>query len=156
MGKGSKKHNNDLKKKARSRLEHLPQEALKFIADLPQEWIPDEVSNISKQGDDDPEGKKFVISFEYLKQSECRLGGFNPGKANALVHCLKKITDCEVRHRATLFRDKIDKTGPYKSLFNSLTPDVDLFEVQFADDGRIFFFHVAEEFYIVSIEDTHR
>lgn len=156
MAKGSPKQNNDLRKKATARLHHLGLEALKYIAGLPQDWIPEEVSTISKQESDDPEGKTFVISFDYLKQSECKLGGFNPGKASALVHCLKKITDCEVRRKAEIVRDKIDRNAPYASLFNGLTPDVDLFEIQFADDGRIFFFHVAEKFFIISIEDTHR
>ncbi len=156
MAKGSQTQKNEalskIKKKIHS-FEHI--EALEFIAKLPVNWIPPEVANVPQNKDN--EIKKFLLCFDHLNERECKLDSFNPSRARALIQTLKQITDCEVRHRHTIIRDKINNVpGPYLSLFSNLTPDVSLFEIEFSGSGRIFFFDFMEKINIVSIEDTHR
>ena len=157
MAKGSQKQNNLLRQKAKSKIHSLERpEALEYIATLPNDWLPESVATIPKESSEDSETKKFMICFNHMEDAECKFGSFNPGKTKALLHTFKRVSDCQVRSRGSLVRDKIQNNPPYSSLFLKLTPDVDLYEIQFADTGRVFFFHVAEKFNVVSIEDTHR
>ncbi len=157
MAKGSPKQSNELRKQAKAKIHSLENiEALEFVARLPHDWLPEQVTTIANQDGVESEPARFVICFDHLNNRECKFDGFNAGKASGLVHNLKRITDCEIRSKGALIRDKLERTTTYESLYNGLTPDVDLFEIAFSGDGRIFFFHVAEKLHIVSIEDTHR
>lgn len=89
--------------------------------------------------------------------NECKLDPCTSPKAEALVKKFKIITDCEIRNKQSIIRDSVERVGEYESLFNKLTPDVQkLHEVEFASEGRIFFFHTEEKFNVVSIETIHR
>ncbi|MEK7567431.1 MAG: hypothetical protein AAB513_00735 [Patescibacteria group bacterium] len=156
MGKGSQKQNNELRKKATARIHSLINaEALEYVANLKNDFLPEKLTNIPNQKEDS-EIKRFLLCFTKLSDSECKLGSFNHGKTKALLNKLKMISNCEVRNKISIIRDKIYNNPPYSSLFKELTPEVELYEMEFADSGRIFFFHVQEKLNIISIEDNHR
>lgn len=155
MAKGSQKQMNQLRKKVTTKIHNLQHsQALEYIAKLNDNWLPQTVANIPNEQDE--EIKRFLLCFDYLAEAECKLESFNTGNARGLMTAFKKITDCEVRRKKDLIRDKINNIKPYDSLFRKLSPEVDLYEIGFSGDGRIFFFHIEEKFNIVSIETIHR
>ena len=154
MAKGSQKQRSKLQKIVKAKVPHFTLGALEYIARLKNDWIPEKLANLITL--EDQEAKRFLLCFDYLKEEECKLEGFNPAHAKALIRKFKRITDYEVRRKIEIIRCKISNNDSYRPLFNRLSPDVELYEMEFTGDGRIFFFNVAERLHIISIEDCHR
>lgn len=165
MGKGSKKQKNDLKgrinkaiKTLKSRLPNFEsdelEETLRGITKISEKKFPESVANLLKENE--PETKDIAISFNYLNHNECFFDQFNKSITEALVRKMKDITDCNSKNKLSVIRDKINNAGKYKSLFNGLSPDIDLFELYFSESSRLFFFFVSNKCNIVSIENRHR
>src|SRR3989344_8240653 len=105
MAKGSQKRRNDLQKKVKAKLPHLNVEAWEYISEFKDDWIPEQLTNLPTT--DDQETKRFLICFDYFKETECKLEDFNPTHARAFLRKLKLITDCEVRRKAEIIRHKL-------------------------------------------------
>lgn len=164
MSKDSKRRRQAIKRLL-SKLYHIKPkgiEALISYADkivrLPNgSPLPPEVTNIKSEMED--KAKEFGLRFDYLDWDNCVLKQFNEAKARALLEKFKYITSIQPNElpRSRIIRDNIPNKGEYKSLYRKLpSPDIDLKEIKFAGEGRIFCFIFEGNFYIVSIETEHR
>lgn len=158
MPKGSKKQKHKALKKAKAKLEHLSEETLKNLAAVPNDWqIPVTVANVANE-ETTGELSTFIVSFDHLEIDECVFNQFDSVKTGALVRLLKRVNDCEVNRLGAerIVRDNISCTGAYVSLFNNLSPDIEMKETELPGNGRVFFFITRNRFNIVSIESIHR
>lgn len=108
--------------------------------------------NILEEGD-----QKYQITFRDLNIDACDFCALDRTKTCAFLKKFKDIADQEPRHasRDRVFRDNIHNSGEYARLFQGLTPDVTLKEIEFANEGRIFCFTVQHHLSVVAIWTKH-
>ena len=158
MSSGSQKQRQLAIKKVQGRLHALPIETLEKLAKVPNDWAIPEKATTLPEGASQENGGKFILCFDYLNWDVCVFDHFDSTKGRALVRKLQMVAQCEssALPGLHLVRDNISNNPPYTSLFNGLSPDVEMKETELPDSGRIFFFITGCKFNIVSIETNHR
>lgn len=157
MSKNSKKRKQERKQKRQEF--HLKQDVDK----LPDESKTNQINQTSaikpEMPDYDDELKEnFLISFVHYKSSECGMGKLVDGSARQLVKVLKKLNSTKRKDlpNSRLIRDSVNNSGDYSKLYNGLSPDVEIKEIDFSDTGRIFAYFVRRYVCIVAINPVHK
>lgn len=144
-------------KTIKSKLPVLPIESVEKLAKVPNDWkFPEQVANIPTSTEE--EAQRLLLCFDYLNWKTCLFTQFDDTKAKALIAMFEKVSKCEVSKfpELRLVRDSITSTPNYKSLFDGLSPDVDMKEADLPGNGRVFFFLESIKFNVVSVETKHR
>ena len=155
MDKDSKRRNEAIKR-LKPKLYNFPVDTVEKIAQLPTDYkFP---PSVAVNAEIEEETKKFVLRFDFLDWETCNFEQFDQTKARTLIKKFQYITSLQVNQLSSsgIVRDSVKDTKEYRSLFEHLSPDIDLKETELSEGGRIFFFIVEESFYIVSIETKHR
>lgn len=134
---------------------------IKKLADFasnPKSWQKKIEAQTYIPSDKEIETQRFIICFDYFNKNICEFEQFDPAKGKKLLEILEQVAKCEINKfpHLKLIRDSVTNTTPYKSLFSTVTPDVDKIHETELCDGRIFFFITGSRFHIVSIETKHR
>src|SRR3989344_1056768 len=136
MSEDSKKRQ-ELKKQINSKTQSAPLELVEKIADVlnsPKRWqIVERVATIPGG----IEAKKFILCFDYLNWNECQLAQFDQAKGKRLLQVLEQISKCEISKfpELRLIKDSVTAVGPYVSLFNKLSPEVDKLQEAVLGEG---------------------
>lgn len=158
MSKGTQPQRNLAIKTVKAKLHALPIETLEKLAKVPNDWqIPEGATTVLSTGE--KSSRKCVLCFDYLKWNVCVFEHFDSTKARALVRLFQDIKTCEAHDlpASHLIRDNVSNSPTYRTLFNGLSPDIQMKETELPGAGRVFFFITEEiKFNIVSIESIHR
>ncbi len=131
-------------------------ERVKEFLFAPKKWEIVERTT-SLLGDADPDAQRFILCFDYLKFDIC-VFDFDAAKARALIRLFHRISTCQANTLVSpgIVRGNVINVPPYASLFNGLSPEVEMKETELPEGGRVFFFVTGIKFNIVSIESRHR
>lgn len=101
--------------------------------------------------------KKYQITFRNLNLNVCDFNILNETCVRAFLKKFKDIADKEPRHASDdhIFRDNIENNGEYRPLFQGLTDDITMKEIEFAEEGRIFCYTIQHHLNIVAIWTKH-
>lgn len=100
----------------------------------------------------DYEDQNYRLIFKYYNHSQCELKLVKDFKP--LIKEFDSIT--KSNWKTLRVRDTLNETGDYKNLFNGLSGDVRVEEIDFTDIGRIIFFRVKNYFCLISVLAKHR
>lgn len=118
--------------------------------------IPVSVTEIRDQKD--PETQLFKISFRYYNDGECEISVLEKNNARRLLVDLRTIGKCTcVRNlkEQNIGIVPVYNSGAYKSLFNHLSPDVEIKEHIIQATSRLFYFIEGNIFNIVTVKNNH-
>ena len=128
---------------------HLPKEKRQKIKDNFASW--------NEQGE--PEGTLFNISYKYYLEKECGINNFVSGSYKAFTKYLKDIgKSANLSDLKTCFGHKlkrVENKGEYKKIYNKLSDDEEVFEINLSTTNRLFFFIVENFFYIRALRAKH-
>ncbi|MSU55301.1 MAG: hypothetical protein EXS46_02055 [Candidatus Taylorbacteria bacterium] len=137
-------------------------EVQKGTQDIP-ETVP-----ILPQEDEDPEAKRYRISFARYKQDECQMDGMNPNNAKVVLTTLRDVGiyfTSEDNYSANSGKAEIKKVtcdGEYKTLFRGLGEDAEIKEIKYVHhnksiDVRLFYFSLVKDktFYLIATRESH-
>lgn len=129
---------------------YIPQPKIK------QGRIPSSVTVIHNQHD--PETQLFRILFKNYNDSECQISVLEKNNARRMLGDLRVIGKCtSIRNlrENNIGIEPVHNTGAYKSLFNHLSPDIEMKEHIIQATARIFYFVDGNSFNVVAIKNTH-
>lgn len=140
MGRSSK--NRKAERKAQRRLnKHVAQ--LQDAGQIPpsvaaEPSLPDTLSYL--------DGNNYQLIFERYNHKECELPSLDEKGVRALIGKFNEVTRVNNSTIAgtNLLRHKIKNEGDYASLFNGLEDDIELYEVQYAGEGRIMCYFINQ------------
>ncbi len=143
-----------LQKKERAREFHLTKEVAKIKKGL----INPQVANLSHIPDyDEDSNSNLLFSFVHYNRNQCELGNINNKEACKLIEKLQQINNTTIEKipNYKLERDSINRSGKYKGLYTNLSKDIDIREIKFAKEGRIFYHRIRKYIYLVAIKIKH-
>ncbi|MCX6789824.1 MAG: hypothetical protein NTZ42_04450 [Candidatus Gribaldobacteria bacterium] len=166
MGKNSKQHNNAIdfiKRKihcfSRDKLDKVKDYVEKIEKIKDGALIPPAILTFPTE--EEVEDRNFSIFFDYLDEKECNFSSITDTKAVAMIKKFKLINSTAQRNIKNLgVKPPIGRDSgkrEYDALFDNLPQDVDtIFEIPFADEGRLFFFlNASADFFIIAIKTEH-
>lgn len=118
--------------------------------------IPSSVTEIYDQRD--PETQLYRISFKYYNDDECQISILEKNNARRMLLDLRlvgKCTSLRNLHDNNIGVIPISNSGAYKSLFNRLSPDVEIKEHIIQATARMFYFVESSIFNIVAVRNSH-
>lgn len=106
----------------------------------------------------DDEPKKFILNFKYFRSDFCKFETADSSKMKSLLEKLAKLCEFTAAQFYTceLLPRSVNRNGDYAQLYTSLDDDVDIFEFDFAGQGRIYGFIVENFFHLVAVDAKHR
>lgn len=115
------------------------------------------VGNVLIKDGEDESKAYFKISYKYYKSNLCEIDDLPASPARK---CLTKIKQLGQSNNKTLMENNIRpkpvyNSGSYKTLFSSLSDDVNLYEIDLGDSSRLFYFTVENILHIVAIKNSH-
>lgn len=159
MGKSSKKHKRKLERKdKRKGFEDKIREAK--LTNIANSLIPADAA-IGTFGDlyeKQIQEECFRLVFSAYHHKQCGLIELSESnQAKSLIKLFDRITNTNQNTigASGIVRDKINKDGLYKQLFEKVPKDTELKEAAFAGTGRIFFYTFRSMFCIVAIRFLH-
>ncbi|TRZ78474.1 hypothetical protein D4R87_00600 [bacterium] len=155
MGGRSKNKNRKAERKSKSKDWHINIEAGKFER---TKQIDQSVAIRAEVPDyEDKLKENFLFSFAHYKIGQCGLKDLYGKDSKQLIEKLRRINETTIRElpSSKLIHDNVKKGGNYKSLFDGLSPDVEIREIRFSDSGRIFAYFVERYVCIVAIKPNH-
>jgi hypothetical protein len=101
--------------------------------------------------------ENFLFSFVHYKPNLCGLAKLDSVSAKQLIRKLKVINDTKINQLASsrIIRDNIVNADDYGKLYDGLSPDVEIKEVEFSYSGRIFAYFVDRYVCVVAIDPEH-
>lgn len=170
MGEGSKKSKRDSKwfkaktfelidrfgkeKKDKEIGPYLEKAAKAIEQTFFEEKIPDAITIPTG---DDPEGKNISIHLKQKSLEHRQIDEIQKEAAKSLIRKFSEINATTKSHaqQSGLIRDKVGNSGKYAFLYKNLSPEVEILEVQYSGNGRIFGFFTQEIFNVVCIRTDH-
>ena len=129
-------------------------------ADRQQDEIPQSVAELPEKSEA-PEAMPYVISFAKYNDKMCEIHLLDSNKAKKALETLKQIGTkiaCEADfQRHHIERKSIARLGDYKRLYNKLSEDIDIKEIELQQDARIFYFDIEAKrtLFVVAITKNH-
>lgn len=155
MSKKQKKLKRKIERKEKRKQFHIDD----ILATLEREKNIDSSFPIEPEIPDYDEKMKenHLFSFVSYNRRECQLHMLNPVSAVNLVRKLKQLNETTIKElpSSRLIRDKIENVGNYQPLYEGLSPDVEIVEIQFTNAGRVFAYFVERYVCIVAIKTEH-
>ena len=105
------------------------------------------------------EPKKLILGFIYFRSDFCKFETADDTKMKSLLEKLMKLCEFTASQFFTceLIPRPINRsTGNYAQLYTNLGDDVDIYEFDFAGQGRIYGFIVENIFHLVVVDAKHR
>jgi hypothetical protein len=92
------------------------------------------------------DGRNYQLIFERYNHEECEIPQLDKTTAKALINKLNEITRVNNSSISSthLLRHKVINQNDYSSLFSKLEDDVELYEVKYANTGRIMCYFINE------------
>jgi len=128
------------------------------VAEFEQGIIPSRVALSTKI--EDYQESKVVLSFERYNQKQCEIAKLQNKDSKKLTNELKKMSETFLKH----FRSQdvsriackpIHCSRNYAPIFNGLSKDVELLEIDYTGSGRIFGYLLRNIFNVVVIKVKH-
>jgi len=106
---------------------------------------------------DDPEWKNISIHLKQKSLEHKQIDEIQKEAAKSLIHKFYEINTTTKAHaqQSGLIRDKIENSKKYEFLYKDLSPEVEILEVGYSGEGRIFGFFTQEIFNVVCIRTDH-
>lgn len=119
-------------------------------------YIPNTAAQLPQNVD--PEAKPFLISFKHYRDDLCQIENLVKNGARRALKNIRSIGKCY--DRASLHEQNIDilpvgKPGAYATLYNGLSPDIEILEHKIQSTARLFYFIAGNHFFIRAITNTH-
>lgn len=102
--------------------------------------LPDIVAEQDPQLPEFLDGNNYQLIFSEYNHNQCELRLLDKKSAKKLIEKLSEITRYNKNSIAgsNIIRDDINNSGVYKPLFSGLQEDIEMKEIEFANNGRIF------------------
>jgi len=118
--------------------------------------VPPQAAIIADQ--QDIEDAKTRFAFTQYNEKVCELKDLDKKKAKALTSKLRLCSSIGLGDfKRSYQRDKIEKAGSYLRLYTDLSDDIELFEMEYGQTGRVVYFYLTQSstIEIVSILKKH-
>ena len=106
----------------------------------------------------EPETQLFRISFKYYNDSECQISLLEKNNARRMLSDMRiigKCTNIRSLRDNNIGIEPVYNSGAYRSLFNHLSPDIEMKEHIIQATARVFYFIVDSSFNVVAIKNSH-